>query len=143
MAVFDRIHGFITPFYELDYNGKAKAEMKAECKKGFYVPLNIKDGDIRPENLFFAVMITDESDKQVKRCKAAGTVKFSEIISHFEKKEDVAKECKINDDTFDFVVKMSPTRDMSFTAIEVINKSFYWVVDGIFGSPCTIVGIFL
>ena len=93
-AIYEKTQGFLTPFYELEYNSRQgvqgiqdRERIKAECKKGFYVPLNI-DGDFRPENLFFAVMITDESDKHVKRCKAAGTVKFSDIISPFEKKED-------------------------------------------------------
>ena len=125
-AIYERTQGFLTPFYELEYNVKTPQEtelMKAECKKGFYVPLNIKDGDFRPENLFFAVMITDESDKQQKRCKAAGTVKFSNIISHFEKKEEQdVEECNVSE-WESFVVRMSPTRDMNFTAIEIINKS--------------------
>ena len=124
-AIFERTQGFLTPFYELEYNVKTSRDterIKAECKKGFYVPLNIKDGDFRAENLFFAVMITDESDKQQKRCKAAGTVKFSNIIGQFEKKEDQeSEEGKVNEESF--VVKMSPTRDMNFTAIEIINKS--------------------
>ena len=125
-AIYERNQGFLTPFYELEYNVKTSREtelVKAECKKGFYVPLNIKDGDFRAENLFFAVMITDESDKQQKRCKAAGTVKFSNIIGQFEKKEDQdVEECKVNE-WESFVVKMSPTRDLNFTAIEIINKS--------------------
>ena len=93
-AVYERTQGFLTPFYELEYKTKTPEEIekvKAECKKGFFVPLNIKDGDFRPENLFFAVMITDESDKLQKRCRAAGTVNFSNIIGLFEKNEDAGQ----------------------------------------------------
>ena len=63
-------------------------------------------------------MIMDESDYQQKRCKAAGTVKFSDILGQFEKKkaQDV-------DEWESFVVKMGPAKDMNFTAIEMINKS--------------------
>ena len=126
MAVFDRIHGFITPFYELDYNGKAKAEMKAECKKGFYVPLNIKDGD-QINNLFFAVLIVDETETHLKRCKAAGTVKFNTIYETIEKKEqEVMKKDgeRTEADEWELLeMKMSPTKDLNFTAIEIINKS--------------------
>ena len=125
-AVYERTQGFLTPFYELEYKTKTPEEIekvKAECKKGFFVPLNIKDGDFRPENLFFAVMITDESDKLQKRCRAAGTVNFSNIIGLFEKNEDATAEAKEIKEWESFEVKMSPIKDMNFTAIEIINRS--------------------
>ena len=117
-AIYETSRGFLTPFYELEYNVKTPEEtelLKAECKKGLFVPLNIKDGKFRPEDLFFAVMIIDESENQQKHLKAAGTVKFSDIIRPLKKKKDV-------DEWESFVVMMGQTKDMNLTVIENINK---------------------
>ena len=120
-AMYERAQGFLTPFYELEHKVKTPEETeltKAECKKGFYVPLAIKDGNLRLEDLFFAVMITDESENQQKHLKAVGTVNFSDIIRPLEKKEaqDVDK-------WESFEVKMGQTKDMGLITIGNINKS--------------------
>ena len=111
----------LTPFYALDYNRKTNEEKKAEAKKGFYVPLYVGDG--LGDNLFFAALIIDESETQQKRCKAAGTIKFSQIKEQFEKKEKKDSDKNKDSGWEQLDMKLSPTRDLNFTAIEILSKS--------------------
>ena len=75
------------------------------------------DGD----NLFFAALVIDESETQQKRCKAAGTIKFSQIKEQFEKKEN--KDSGKNKDSGWEQLDMKMVTDLAKAAKVIISTS--------------------
>ena len=101
VAIFHSIHGFQTQFFTYEnMTSEDQGERSVQLKKGFALPLNLKD-----PNLHLAVMVLASNGTRARWCKATGSIRLDNI-----------------QESMDFNIHVAPPKDPNWSAFEQIQK---------------------